>query len=403
MNLRENVMGAWQVLFGLKQATSTARQDITGDHVGSDPGRDDTDILSAAFSYFRHYTHLQPDRKAIYSDMDEMYQYILAHAALEAYIEDAAQPDLGSGMTVWPVADNSKAQAELIKLFEVLDLENRITGDMWGMGKYGDHFMLLRYETGIGIQDAIPIDPRICHRVETKTRILRGFEVSDVGSEDIGESDAIPRVKPWDMVHYRILGKRPTDKYGSPFFEQVRLIYKVLKLMEEQMVIYRMKMHPDRLVFRVFTGTAGPDERLRMLHKWKRAFTKSTSINHQSGKMSSEYNPWLFTEDIFWPVGQNDPQSGVEKLSGSANSGDIFDVEYMRDLLFAGLRIPKAYMGFEDSQGYRGTDTLSAQSLKFARSVRRLQRHYLAGLLRICNIHLALKGINPKLLRIGSN
>ena len=43
----------------------------------------------------------------------------------------------------------------------------------------------------------------------------------------------------------------------------MRLIYKVLKLMEEQMVIYRMNMHPDRLIFKIFTGAAGTDERRR--------------------------------------------------------------------------------------------------------------------------------------------
>jgi len=76
-------------------------------------------------------------------------------------------------------------------------------------------------------------------------------------------------------------------------------------------------------------------------------------------------------------------------------SGDILDVEYFRDLFFAGTRVPKGYMGFEDSQGYRGTDTLSAQSIKFARGVKRLQRHFLQGLTRLCKIHLALVGRNP--------
>jgi len=395
--LKENLLGAWSVLVGLKQATIPARHDITGDRIGSDPGIDDADVLSAAFSYFRHYTHLEPDRKSIYSDMDEMYQYVLAHSALEAYIEDAAQIDLGSGMSIWPIAENSRVTAEIIKLFEILDLENRITGDLWGMGKYGDHFLLLRYEAGIGVQDAVPIDPRICHRHETRTRILRGFDVSDVSTDDIGDSDSSPRFKPWDMVHYRIFGKRPTDKYGSPFFENVRLIYKVLKLMEEQMVIYRMNMHPDRLVFQIGTGSASPEERRRVIRMWRREFEKTVSFNHDTGRFTSEYSPWMINQNIYMPIGEGDQNTGVQKFDGSANSGDIFDVEYMRDLFFAGVRIPKAYLGFEDSQGYRGTDTLSAQSLKFARGVRRMQRHFLTGLMRLCKIHLALRGIPPNL------
>jgi hypothetical protein len=76
------------------------------------------------------------------------------------------------------------------------------------------------------------------------------------------------------------------------------------------------------------------------------------------------------------------------------NSGDLYDIEYMRDLFFAGTRIPKAYMGFEDSQGYRAADTLSQQSIKFARGVKRLRRPLLQGYARLVKTHLALKGID---------
>ena len=83
-------------------------------------------------------------------------------------------------------------------------------------------------------------------------------------------------------------------------------------------------------------------------------------------------------------------------LSSGIFVHNCFDVAYMRDLFFAGVRVPKAYMGFEDSQGYRGTDTLSAQSIKFARGVKRIQRHYLRGLSRLVMIHLACKGIDAR-------
>jgi hypothetical protein len=219
--------------------------------------------------------------------------------------------------------------------------------------------------------------------------------VGDNTADGTGESGKtkIPKWKAWDMVHWRIRGKRTSiDPYGTPFFLSVRLIYKVLKLMEEQMTIYRMNMHPDRLIFKIFTGAMGTEERRRVVRLWRREMERLTSRDHQTGKFTAEYAPWMPTQNIYWPVGQNDNVSGVEKFPGSANAGDIFDVEYMRDLFFAGVRVPKAYMGFEDSQGYRGTDTLSSQSIKFARGVQRLQRAMLQGYTRLCRIHLALKG-----------
>lgn len=397
MKLTERLFGAWDVLRGLKKATAVGRDDGNARRVGSDPSVSDEELLSSSFAFYRHYTHLEPDRISVYSDMDEMFQYVLAHAALEAYIEDATQTDVSKGMTLWPVSKSAEIQTELNRLFEVLEIEDRISGDMWGIGKYGDHFLYNRYEVGKGIFDAIPVDPRIIERVESNSRILKGFEIGDFSTDR--DNDSVTTLNPWDMSHFRIIGKRPTDKYGTPFFIQVRIIYKVLKLMEEQMTIYRMNMHPDRLVYKVFTGAAGPDERRRIVRQWRRESNKIASFNHDTGRFTSEYAPHMMNQDIFWPVGSNDTVSGVDKFSGSSNSGDIFDVEYMRDLFFAGVRVPKGYLGFEDSQGYRGTDTLSAQSIKFARGVKKLQRHTFQGIMRLCKIHLSLKGKDPSDLK----
>lgn len=397
--IKERAGGAWDVLRGVKHAVTPPHAGASPQRIGSPPGDSDDDLklISASYEFYRHYTHLEPDRLAIYSDMDEMFQYVLAFAALEAYVEDATVMDPRTGLTIWPKSDNPVVQAELMRLFNNIELEDRLYGDFWGAGKYGDHFGLLFYDTPRGVFDYAPIEPRIVHRRENKRRVLKGFDVGDNTADGTGESGKtkISKWKAWDMVHWRIRGKRTSiDPYGTPFFLSVRLIYKVLKLMEEQMTIYRMNMHPDRLIFKIFTGAMGTEERRRVVRLWRREMERLTSRDHQTGKFTAEYAPWMPTQNIYWPVGQNDNVSGVEKFPGSANAGDIFDVEYMRDLFFAGVRVPKAYMGFEDSQGYRGTDTLSSQSIKFARGVQRLQRAMLQGYTRLCRIHLALKGID---------
>lgn len=320
-DLFEAARDAFNSLWGLKRASVDGRAGAQPQMIGSDPGREDDNryLLNAAAEYYRYYTHLEPDRVSIYSDIDEMYQYVLAHAAMEAYIEDALQEDMTTGLSIFPQSPSPQVQAELLRLFENLELEDRAPGDLWGLGKYGDHFTVLRYEKKVGVYDALPMEPRICHRHENSNRVLQGFTVGDQGDFEAANKTGAPNFKPWDLVHWRIRGKRPTDPYGTPFFIQVRLIYKVLKLMEEQMTIYRMNMHPDRLLFKVFTGSAGPDERRRIVRMWRRELEKVASFNHASGRFTSEYSPWFVNQNMYWPVGQNDQVSGVEKFPGSAN------------------------------------------------------------------------------------
>lgn len=394
----ERMGDAWSVLRGLKRAVQDPRSGTSSQRIGSPPdtGYDDPRAQLASLEFYRHYTQMEPDRISIYSDMDEMFQYSLIHSAMEIYIEDATIPDSRTNKTVWVSCEDPNVQSELSRLFDRMQLEDRLTADMWGMAKYGDHFTALRYDNKVGVYDAIPLEPRICHRHETSMRVLQGFSVGETSEVENRDKNFIPPFKPWDMAHFRVRGKRVVDPYGTPFFLSSRLIYKVLKLMEEQMVVYRMNMHADRLLFKVFTGAAGHDERMRAVRMWRREVEKSISIDHSTGRMTGQYAPFLFNNNIYWPVGANDDKSGVEKLPGSSNAGDIMDVAYMRDLLFATIRVPKGFMGFDDTQGYRGTDTLSSQSIRFARGVRRMQRHYLQGLTRICRIHLALRSIDSR-------
>jgi hypothetical protein len=313
---------------------------------------------------------------------------------MDAYVEDAVQPDFKSGRAVMFQSVNPEVKKHLEQLAENLELEDRVYGDLWHLGKYGDYFNLLLIDEEKGVFDACPLEPRIVWRHEDSRRVLRGFSVGDASENSTDTKLDIPKYKPWDVIHWRLRSRRIQDPYGSPFFFHARQIYKMLKLMEEQMVVYRMNMHPDRLVFKVFTGNAGPEERRRVVRQWRREMEHNTMIDRSTGMMRSEFAPWMINNNVYWPVGSGDATSGVDKLSGSANAGDCLDVEYMRLMFFAAVRVPKAYMGLEDSQGYRGSETLSGQSVKFARGVKRLQKHYLQGLMRLAKIHLAVRGVD---------
>ena len=67
----------------------------------------------------------------------------------------------------------------------------------------------------------------------------------------------------------------------------------------------------------------------------------------------------------------------------------ITDVEYLRDKLFAALKVPKAFMGYDENTD--GKATLAAQDIRFARTVERIQRIVVSELYKIALVHLYLK------------
>ena len=72
------------------------------------------------------------------------------------------------------------------------------------------------------------------------------------------------------------------------------------------------------------------------------------------------------------------------------------DVEYLRGKLFAALKIPKAFLGYEE--GVEGKATLAQQDIRFARTIERLQRIILSELNKIALVHLYTQGYTDETL-----
>lgn len=76
----------------------------------------------------------------------------------------------------------------------------------------------------------------------------------------------------------------------------------------------------------------------------------------------------------------------------NSNQGDIEDVQYLQAKLIASLKIPKAYLSFEED--LTGKSTLAQEDVRHARSVERIQRSIETELKNIAKIHLYSRGIS---------
>ena len=73
-------------------------------------------------------------------------------------------------------------------------------------------------------------------------------------------------------------------------------------------------------------------------------------------------------------------------MAGGSFTGDIDDVNYLRDKLFSALKVPKAYLAQTDTM--EDKTTLAQKDIRFARTIQRLQRVVLAEVEKMCIIHL---------------
>jgi len=100
-------------------------------------------------------------------------------------------------------------------------------------------------------------------------------------------------------------------------------------------------------------------------------------------------------QDYFIPVRDPAQASPIETLAGAQNLSEIADIEYIQKKLLTALRVPKAFLGFEEVVG-EGKN-LSLQDIRFARTINRIQKCMIAELNKIAIIHLFLTGFEDEL------
>ena len=116
-------------------------------------------------------------------------------------------------------------------------------------------------------------------------------------------------------------------------------------------------------------------------------------IDQSTGEYNLKYNVESVTEDYFLPVRGGDSGTEIETLPGLSNNDQIEDIEYLRNKMMASLRIPKAFLGYEEGLS-GGKATLAAEDVRFARTIERLQKIIVSELTKIGIVHLYSHGFN---------
>ena len=118
-------------------------------------------------------------------------------------------------------------------------------------------------------------------------------------------------------------------------------------------------------------------------------------IDQQTGDYNLKYNMQNLLEDFYIPIRGNDQATKIDNLAGLQWNG-IEDVIYLRDKLFAALKVPKAFLGYE--KDLTGKATLAAEDIRFARTIERIQRIIISELNKIALVHLYTQGYTAESL-----
>jgi hypothetical protein len=199
----------------------------------------------------------------------------------------------------------------------------------------------------------------------------------------------------WEIAHFRLLGDDRKLPYGTSMLDKIRRIWKQLLLAEDAMLIYRTSRAPERRVFKVFVGNMDDKDIESYVQRVANKFKRDQISDPRNGQVDMRYNQMAVDQDYFIPVRDASQSSPIETLAGAQNLGEIADIEYIQKKMLAALRIPKAFLGFEEVVGEG--KSLALMDIRFARTINRIQKSVIQELNKIALIQLYLLGMEDEL------
>lgn len=328
----------------------------------------------------------QQVRREVFRDYDAMDQDPIIASALDIYADESTlKNEFGDTLNI--VSDNEQVQEILQNLFyDILNIEFNLWPWTRNMVKYGDFFLGLEIAEGKGIVNVTPQSAYNTERLEnvdpSNPHVVKFKIMEDPNGKQEYED--------FEIAHFRLLSDTNWLPYGKAMIENGRRLWKQLSLMEDAMLIHRIMRAPEKRVFKIDIGNIPPNEVDNYVQRVINKMKKVPFMDKTTGDYNLKYNMQNLTEDFYLPVRGGDSGTNIENIGGLEYTS-IDDIDYLKAKLFAALKIPKAYLGYEEE--VNGKATLAAEDVRFARTIERIQRTLISELTKIAVVHLYALGI----------
>jgi hypothetical protein len=346
-------------------------------------------------------------RTQLYSEYDAMDTDAIIASALDILSEESTlKNDMGEVLHIR--SNDENIQKILYNLFyDVLNVEFNLSWWIRNMCKYGDFFLKLEASEKYGVYNVIPfaafnIERQEHYDPENPTAVRFRYDPDGLAADTYGyfktpnQHDAKSiYFDNYEVAHFRLLTDVNFLPYGRSYIEPARKLFKQYTLMEDAMLVHRIVRAPEKRIFYMNVGGIPPAEVENFMQKAISKMKRTPYIDQQTGEYNLKYNMQNLMEDFYIPMRGNDTSTKIETLGGLQYDG-ITDVNYLRDKLFAALRIPKAFLGYDEK--LQGKATLAAEDIRFGRTVEKLQRIMVSELYKIAFVHLYIQGYRDESL-----
>ena len=346
--------------------------------------------------------------KLMYRDADLMDAFPEIGAALDIVAEESCLPN-DDGMVITVQSKSERVKSILEDLF-VNRLNLQLTAQMVirAMCKYGNQFMMLDVDHKNGVKGWKQLPVFNVERIESGIQNPYGAGASiaangvniddaDLSTQFIWLDDNNSQIpfRDWQIAHFRLLTNSMYLPYGVSYLNAARRHWRMLSLMEDMMLIYRLERSIERRVYKIFVGAIDDADVGAYVEQIANEFKRTPIIDPVTGQLDLRKNILGVDQDLFIPVRDENAPTPIDTLSAGQNITALDDIKFIQNKVLTALRIPKTFLNFEETAG--DGKNLALMDVRFARTINRIQQAFLMELTKVASIHLFLLGFDDEL------
>lgn len=249
--------------------------------------------------------------------------------------------------------------------------------------KNGDFFAFINVSMDEGVISVTPMPVHEIVREEAFDGIPTSVRFKWAGQQS-------KTLENWEVAHIRLMGSDSHFPYGTSILDNARRIWRQLIMCEDAMLVYRISRSPERRVFYIDVGNIPGDEVANYMEQAKNNIVSAGVVDKASGRLDQRFAPLSILEDFYLPTRGGETGTRIDTLPSGNNTAAIEDVAYLQKKLIGALKVPAAYLGYSELLGSKSS--LSAEDVRFSRTIQMIQKTVISELNKIAMIHLFALG-----------
>lgn len=268
------------------------------------------------------------------------------------------------------------------------------------MYKYGNEFMYLNISEKDGVIGWRELPVYHVRRLENGMSALNGgLTINNYNPDDVkfvweGHNDAQP-FKKWQIAHFRLINDSLMLPYGVSHLNKARRHWRMMSMMEDAMLLYRLERSVERRIFKVNVGGIDDADVPAFLNEFMNNVKRAPVIDSKTGQMDLKKNYLDVSADYVIPVRPGMDPTDISTLQGAQNQTSMDDINYMENKVLSALKVPKSFLNFQDKDSKN--QNMANIDIRFSRAINKGQQALLLELNKIAIIHLMALGFEDDL------